>query len=158
MKIKKHSSMIIVLSIIITISLSYFFSGFLFNDSKELNETYKLAGENKKELEKVITHYNPETLERRAAEYLISNLPGHFFYENSRAPQFQALLRSSNLCAKEVIEKRKEIIKATWDSIQGVQGFYLCDFDRELVSSQKLADGTGKGHSSLLGAGTNCSC
>ena len=43
-----------------------------------LERTFQRAGENRAELEKVLRHYEDDTLKLRAAKFLIENMPYHF--------------------------------------------------------------------------------
>lgn len=43
-----------------------------------LKQALSLAGENRQELEKVLEHYRDEPLKRKAAEFLIANMPGFY--------------------------------------------------------------------------------
>lgn len=47
---------------------------------QQLEEALVFAGENRPELEKVLEHYRNEPKKRKAAEYLIRNMPGLFSY------------------------------------------------------------------------------
>ncbi|MDR0384589.1 MAG: hypothetical protein LBH60_00770 [Prevotellaceae bacterium] len=52
--------------------------------SPEIEEVLKQAGDNRGELEKVLTHYgknSADSLKLRAAEFLIVNMPGHYSYD-----------------------------------------------------------------------------
>lgn len=46
----------------------------------ELEAALEAAGENRPELEKVLTHYQNDSLKYKAARFLIANMPGHFSY------------------------------------------------------------------------------
>ena len=48
-----------------------------------LSEAFELAGENRSELEKVLNHYQNDSLKLKAAVFLIENMPGHYSYLNS---------------------------------------------------------------------------
>lgn len=49
---------------------------------KQLEQALQLAGENRKELEKVLDHYNNDPLKLKAAKFLIANMPGHAGYDS----------------------------------------------------------------------------
>lgn len=48
-----------------------------------LEEALKYAGDNRIELEKVINHYKSNSLKKKAAVFLIENMPGHYSYEDT---------------------------------------------------------------------------
>ncbi|MCF0195677.1 MAG: transglutaminase domain-containing protein [Bacteroidaceae bacterium] len=48
-----------------------------------LEQALQFAGENRVELEKVLTHYVDDSLKLEAAKFLIRNMPGHFSYAYS---------------------------------------------------------------------------
>ena len=47
-------------------------------ERKLLNQSLLVAGKNKTELEKVLHHYKNDSLKLKAAEFLITNMPGSF--------------------------------------------------------------------------------
>jgi len=49
-------------------------------DDIMLEQAFQLAGENRVELEKVLTHYTNDSLKLEATKYLICNMPGHYSY------------------------------------------------------------------------------
>lgn len=51
------------------------------SDGGELEGALDMAGNNRTELEKVLSHYADDTLKYKAAVFLISNMPYHTFYE-----------------------------------------------------------------------------
>ena len=70
------------LSKILVIFFLYSCSG----ENKYLREALKAAGENRTELEAVLDHYkydDKDPLKLKAAEYLISNMPGHYSYADT---------------------------------------------------------------------------
>ena len=71
-----------LISLVLTIFL---FAG-CSDGNKYLRESLKAAGENRAELEAVLNHYKYEDkdpLKLKAAEYLISNMPGHYSYADT---------------------------------------------------------------------------
>ena len=44
------------------------------SDREQLNEALKFAGENRSELEKVLKHYENDSLKLKAAKFLIENM------------------------------------------------------------------------------------
>jgi hypothetical protein len=74
-----------------------------------LEKALVLAGENRKELEKVLAHYGvdpADSLKYQAACFLIENMPIHYYYR--KTPEYYDLLDSlncSHLTTKEVYEQ-----------------------------------------------------
>ena len=66
-------------------------------NDKRLEQTLPFAGENRGELEKVLTHYenNPEKLE--AARFLIRNMPRWYGYEGWQLDSIKAVLKQKDL-------------------------------------------------------------
>ena len=48
--------------------------------NRKIEEAFNLAGDNRAELERVIEYYADDPLKLSAAEFLISNMPGHYSY------------------------------------------------------------------------------
>ena len=75
------------------------------------------AGENRKELEIVLKHYNKPgyELKLKAACYLIKNLPAQYHYEGSKVNKCKLIFGKMD----SIIHKNKEIpYKIVWDSLQ----------------------------------------
>lgn len=98
------------------IGLNIFISIFLMacnsSDSKRLEQALLFAGENRAELEKVLTHYenNPEKLE--AARFLIRNMPRWYGYEGWQLDSIKLVLIQKDkgeTVSKEVIEKWQRV-------------------------------------------------
>lgn len=51
------------------------------NETKQLDIALQQAKDNKEELEKVLTHFENDSLKYRAACFLIENMPYHDYYE-----------------------------------------------------------------------------
>ncbi|KKB56703.1 discoidin domain-containing protein [Parabacteroides gordonii] len=82
------------------------------SNSKRLEQALLFAGENRGELEKVLTHYenNPEKLE--AARFLIRNMPRWYGYEGWQLDSIQPILAQGakdGFFAEEVIQKWKKV-------------------------------------------------
>lgn len=52
------------------------------SDEKQLNDALIFAGENRSELEKVLKHFEKDSLKLKAAKFLIENMPFYFAYES----------------------------------------------------------------------------
>lgn len=50
------------------------------NKNTYLEQALSLAGNNRKELEKVLNHYQADTLKLKAAQFLIENMPYYYYY------------------------------------------------------------------------------
>lgn len=84
--------------------LKYFCTGIFFlalvscqSRNEALETALKLAGDNRPELEKVLSHYskNPtDTLKLKAAKFLIENMPGHYTLEGNLI----------NECRKKIVD------------------------------------------------------
>jgi len=67
-----------------------------------MKETLKLAGENKKELMKVVKHYKNDSLKLEAAYFLITNMKYHGYYEIEDLAKYDALFDSIANCHPQV--------------------------------------------------------
>lgn len=54
-----------------------------FEADRQLEDALELAGNNRGELEKVLEHYEKDSLKLEAAKFLIRNMPGHFSYSDT---------------------------------------------------------------------------
>lgn len=76
----------------------------------KLEQALSLAGNNRHELEKVLTHYSHsphDTLKLQAAQYLIENMPGHYTLEGELINQYrEKIYTENNACyfSKRVLE------------------------------------------------------
>lgn len=57
-----------------------------------LEAALDFAGDNRRELEKVLEHYKKDSLKLKAAEFLISNMPHYYSYKGAELDSAQALL------------------------------------------------------------------
>lgn len=58
---------------------------------KRLEQALELAGNNRPELEKVLEHYQHDTLKLEAAKFLIRNMPNKFTYEGESLERYDTL-------------------------------------------------------------------
>ncbi len=72
-----------------------------FSRDRELEEALLLAGENRPELERVLEHYEDDSLKLEAARFLIRNMPGHCSYADTATLRRYALAADSILTAME---------------------------------------------------------
>lgn len=67
-----------------------------------IQEALKLAGENKKELMKVVKHYRDDSLRLEAAYFLIENMKYHGYYEIEDSAKYNALFDSIAYCHPQI--------------------------------------------------------
>ncbi|MDR1673471.1 MAG: hypothetical protein LBS09_08470, partial [Bacteroidales bacterium] len=90
-----------------------------------IEQTLKLAGDNRAELEKVMAHYRAAGDEQKlkAAEYLIANMADKFAYEGGNLPHYDVIfhlfdsLYRAGMYAGETLE-----ITGAWDSLTSHYG------------------------------------
>ena len=102
------------------VSLIFIFSFSCARHSPELEEILQLAGNNRRELEKVLRHYgkNPhDTLKLRAAEFLIENMPGHFAYDTSELHLYHPILYRMDSMRYYSVEGRMAL-DAEWNTLK----------------------------------------
>lgn len=86
-------------------------------------ETLKLAGENRKELEKALHHYTNDQDKTKAVEYLLSNMSNKFAYTGELLEQYDYLLSVyDSLYKKKIYVGDPPIIHQTWDSLVAQYG------------------------------------
>lgn len=78
-----------------------------------MGKALTLAGENRSELEKVLSHYKGDSLKYRAACFLIENMPYHYCYEDVRLDSVKALLATAQLREGYIPESAR---KRKWKS------------------------------------------
>ena len=88
-----------------------------FEADRQLEDALELAGNNRGELEKVLEHYEKDSLKLEAAKFLIRNMPGHYSYSDTsvvlkyslavdsalramKDSSFSSIRDSINVCAK----------------------------------------------------------
>lgn len=62
------------------------------NSNSHLEHTLEQAGERRAELEKVLSHYENDSLKKQAAEFLISNLVGNVAYDTTLLYKYRPVL------------------------------------------------------------------
>lgn len=105
---------------------------------KEIENSLKLAGKNRIELEKVLEHYakNPEdSLKYKAAVFLIENMPEHFYYQGAIIDTFKtanALAKKNQTGLGEALAKLEKLHgRLSLDKVEKV-------FDIKVISSRFL--------------------
>lgn len=87
------------------------------HDNQRLEAALSLAGENRAELEKVLRHYEDDTLKYRAARFLIENMPYHTYYDGKELEKF----RKYFTCFTHTRKTSSELI----DSLKKADGEFL---------------------------------
>lgn len=75
-------------------------------NDKSLEDALVFAGDNRAELENVLTHYQNESEKLEAARFLIRNMPHWYSYEGWQLDSVRQVLASGNY-SKQVVEKWK---------------------------------------------------
>ncbi|MDR0506065.1 MAG: hypothetical protein LBH32_04520 [Dysgonamonadaceae bacterium] len=102
-----------------------------------LEEALQMAGDNRAELEKVLSYYKKDSLKYRAACFLIENMPYHSFYDEAELEKY---LKYYKCCS----EREKEIVQII-DSLVNVDGILsLTDMEKkndiQNINSEYLTD------------------
>ena len=105
------------------------------HDNQRLEAALSLAGENRAELEKVLRHYEDDTLKYRAARFLIENMPYHTYYDGKELEKF----RKYFTCFTHTRKTSSELI----DSLKKADGeFFMGSLQRrrdvEVIDSAYL--------------------
>ena len=78
-----------------------------------LNQSLKFAGENKIELEKVLEHFESDSLKLEAAKFLIRNMPFHYYYDYDALDKYYAdfynIVTSYDISIKELADSLNEV-------------------------------------------------
>lgn len=72
------------MKILFAIIIISFFIACQSETDKRLEQALHLAGENRKELEKVIEHYKDDTLKLKEVQFLIENMLSHIGYNHKK--------------------------------------------------------------------------
>ena len=87
-----------------------------------LNQSLKFAGENRIELEKVLKHFEKDSLKLEAAKFLIRNMPFHYSYDYNTLDKYYTDFYA-------VVTSREIPVKEVADSLKGVYGnLFLSNF------------------------------
>lgn len=81
-------------------------------DDPALHQALELAGENREELEKVLKHYEEDSLKLEAAKFLISNMPIYNTFEGQSLDNFKREFTNTienGLTGKEALDKTEKI-------------------------------------------------
>lgn len=66
------------------------------DESDPINGVLDKAGHNRSELEKVLLHYQDDTLKLKAARWLILNMPGHYSFDGPQIDSLEKILSPMN--------------------------------------------------------------
>lgn len=122
-----------------SVILPILFSLILFSchqESSKLDMALQMAGDNRPELEKVISHYANNPQKREAAEWLIANMPGHAVMWSEGIQAFADSVMSSSLSQ----ERANEL----YDSLRAVSHTEEKRRDIESVQANFLIDNIDK--------------
>lgn len=113
---------------------------FACSDSSKLNKALNDAGQNRHELESVLTHYssNPADSQKlRAAKFLIENMPGHCGYELEKMQKYCEIvvpLQKAWLTG----EQKKEVINETYKKFIKEHGRIEVVEDIKVITAEYL--------------------
>lgn len=85
--------------------------------SDDVESALALAKDNRSELEKVLKHYEGDTLKMKAAEFLIANMPGHYSYADTT--EIMAYDHEADSLITCMQDSTDEALKAALDSVAG---------------------------------------
>lgn len=88
--LKSHLPLFVLLLATIISTVIYF--AFPSEEDLLLENALQSSGKNRRELEKVLEHYSHDKEKRRAAEFLIRNMPGHFSYTGDEVDSLKVAL------------------------------------------------------------------
>jgi hypothetical protein len=108
--------------------------------SRELKQALHFAGSNRPELEKVLEHYKNDALKRKAAEFLITNMPGHFSYKYPELLQayYDELYHAVDTAFDN--ETNKQIIEQISEKHRNIRGIFETVCDSHVITSDFLID------------------
>lgn len=103
----------------------FLFMAFLFSCSNgKIDTVLQMAGQNRCELEKVLTYYKNDSLKYQAACFLIANMPYHFYYDGDSLERYWKYFQ----CFPKTRKKPEELI----DSLQKADGeFHFSQLQRK---------------------------
>lgn len=119
------------------------------NQERELDNILNFAGDNRLELEKVLTHYQHDTLKLKAARFLILNMPGHGTYAGKNTARFysgqDSILASvgngdsCKILINELITQANALGDLKWqEDIQSIKSdFLIANIDQSFEVWQK---------------------
>lgn len=96
-----------------------------------LEDALEKAGTNRKELEKVLEHYQSDSLKYRAAEFLIENMPYHYSYVGKELKKYHSYFK----CFAESPWRGPEFIR---DSLFKANGIFYPDSLRKVPDLQNI--------------------
>lgn len=97
-----------------------------------LDISLEMAGDNRRELEKVLAHYDTDPQRREAAEWLIANMPGHSVMWSEGIQAFADSIMIHGLSQEHGNE--------LWDSLRAISGPEAKHRDINHVSAEFLID------------------
>ena len=102
----------------------------------QLDPAMRLAGSNHVELERVLNHYKSDSLKRRAAVFLIKNMPYHSYLDGEDLDKAYRLYQSCS-------GRKKDEISSIVDSCTNADGAFVMDklqrkYDIQTIDSALL--------------------
>ena len=87
--------MTVINRIVYLFSFLYFFASCNFSEEKSIENILSLSGDNRSEWERVLRYYSPEgdSLKKKAALFLLRNMPGHYTLEGGFIDRFNNRVR-----------------------------------------------------------------
>lgn len=101
-------------SLILSILLSIVLFSCGRHEDRQLDVALEMAGNNRSELERVISHYSDNPQKQEAAQWLIANMPGHSVMWSEGAQMF-----ADSVMHRELSQQRADEL---WDSLRSVAG------------------------------------
>ena len=101
-----------------------------------LEYALKSAGANRPELEKVLDHYQGDTLKYKAAVFLIENMPGHYSYAGKEIEEYYKIgekILQPNLIP---VQQRESLLKISKETFPGLE--QNTDSDIEIIKGDYL--------------------
>lgn len=125
-----------IVNIILLVGGSSLFSCIEGNNPDELESAMHLAGSNRVELERVLNHYESDSLKRRAAVFLIKNMSYHSYLDGEDLDKAYRLYQSCS-------GRKKDEINSIVDSCTNADGAFVMDklqrkYDIQTIDSALL--------------------
>lgn len=111
----------------------------------QVKEALSLAGDNRKELEKVLEHYKGDSLKLAAARFLIGNMPGAYGYDTAMlehyAPFYDEYDSLARLYEYQTVTEWGEKVDSLWAGFDNTRRFRqtICN-DLEGMKAEVLID------------------
>lgn len=94
-----------------------------------LESALKTAGANRPELEKVLAHYQGDTLKYKAAIFLIENMPGHYSYAGDEILEYYKIGEKILQSTLTPVQQRDSLLKISQQQFPGLQQNTVSDIE-----------------------------